>query len=170
MGVGIFPNKGHESRRRKKLSEFGNSSLESVSFKRCSRKRCRQQQECVRNASEMRPNGSCFIGKRGRFQNASKMRQKCVKDVSKMRGTPLGENTFWTILMEGYESSRTLVLLCFGLDFRVVCCLLSNLKASTGEGVVLYKGGVFSGIFLNSIRCAILNLFICQLKLVFFLV
>ena len=25
------------------------------------------------------------------------MRQKCVKNASKMRGTPLGENTFWTI-------------------------------------------------------------------------
>ena len=57
----------------------------AVSSKRCSRKRRRQQQECVRNASKMRHNESCFIGKRGTFQNASKM-----------RGTPLGENTFWT--------------------------------------------------------------------------
>ena len=59
----------------------------SVSSKMCSRKRCRQH---VRNASEMRQKmrqiGSCFIGKRGTFQNASKM-----------RGTPLRENTFWTI-------------------------------------------------------------------------
>ena len=28
------------------------------------------------------------------------MRQKCVKNASKMRGTPLGENTFWTIPMQ----------------------------------------------------------------------
>ena len=56
----------------------------SGSSKRCFRKRRRQQQECARNASKMRQNGSCFI--RGTFKNASKM-----------RGTPLGENTFWTI-------------------------------------------------------------------------
>ena len=29
----------------------------------------------------MRQNGSCFIGKRGTFQNASEMRQKCVKNA-----------------------------------------------------------------------------------------
>ena len=40
----------------------------------------------------MRQNRSCFIGKEER----SKMRQKYVKIASKMRGTPLGENTFWT--------------------------------------------------------------------------
>ena len=38
-------------------------------------------QKCVRNASEMRQNGSCFIGKRG----TSKMRQKSVKIASEMR-------------------------------------------------------------------------------------
>ena len=26
------------------------------------------------------------------------MRQKCVKNASNMRGTPLGKNTLWTIL------------------------------------------------------------------------
>ena len=55
------------------------------------------RQKCVRNASKMRQNGSCFIGKRGTLQNVSEMRQNCVKNASKMRGTPLGENTFWTI-------------------------------------------------------------------------
>ena len=30
-------------------------------------------------ASEMHQNGSCFIGKRGTFQNASEMHQNCVK-------------------------------------------------------------------------------------------
>ena len=39
------------------------------------------RQKCVKNASEMRQNGSCFIGKRGTF----KMRQKSVKIASKMR-------------------------------------------------------------------------------------
>ena len=39
------------------------------------------RQKCVKNASEMRQNGSCFIGKRG----TSKMRQKSVKIASKMR-------------------------------------------------------------------------------------
>ena len=48
------------------------------------------RQKCVKNASEMRQNGSCFIGKRG----TSKMRQNCIKNESKMRRTPLGENTF----------------------------------------------------------------------------
>ena len=57
----------------------------------------RMRQKCVRNASKMRQNGSCFIGKRGTFQNAADMRQNCVKNASKMRGTPLGEDTFWTI-------------------------------------------------------------------------
>ena len=35
----------------------------------------RMRQKCVKNASDMRQNGSCFIGKRG----TSKMRQKSVK-------------------------------------------------------------------------------------------
>ena len=39
------------------------------------------RQKCVKNASEMRQNGSCFIRKRG----TSKMRQKCVNIASKMR-------------------------------------------------------------------------------------
>ena len=65
----------------------------SVSSNRCSRKRRRRYQECVRNASKMRQNESCFIGKRGTFLNASEMSQKCIN----MRRTPLGENTFWTI-------------------------------------------------------------------------
>ena len=41
----------------------------------------RMRQKCIKNASEMRQNGSCFIGKRG----TSKMRQKSVKFASKMR-------------------------------------------------------------------------------------
>ena len=44
------------------------------------------RQKCVRM-------GLVLLGK----EELSKMRQKCVKDASKMRGTPLGENTFWTI-------------------------------------------------------------------------
>ena len=39
------------------------------------------RQKYVKNASEMRQNGSCLIGKRG----TSKMRQKSVKIASKMR-------------------------------------------------------------------------------------
>ena len=39
------------------------------------------RQKCVRNASKMRQNGSCFIGKRGTFQNASKLRQKCAEHL-----------------------------------------------------------------------------------------
>ena len=144
---------------------FSGPGFCSVPSKRCSRKRCRQQQECqkcVRNASKMRQksgdsrtvickpcsenswtkgwtrggqsrsarnslkspffqsplirswkmrqNGSCFIGKRGTFQNASKM-----------RGTPLGENTFWTIpicsarqMLSG-EASFILLVRCLSI-------------------------------------------------------
>ena len=57
----------------------------------------RMRQKCVRNASKMHQNESCFIGKRGTFQNASEMRQNCIKNASEMRGIPLGENTFWTM-------------------------------------------------------------------------
>ena len=61
------------------------------------------RQTCVKNASEMRQNGSCFIGKRG----TSKMRQKSVKNASKMRGTPLLENTFWTIPKKFLERPKS---------------------------------------------------------------
>ena len=50
-----------------------------------------------KNVSEMRQKcvkmGLVLLGK----DECSKMRQKCVKIASKMRGTPSGENTFWTI-------------------------------------------------------------------------
>ena len=63
------------------------------------------RQKCVKNASEMRQNGSCFIGKRG----TSKMRQKSVKIASKLRQkcaehlwgrTPFGRYRF----MEMYDA------------------------------------------------------------------
>ena len=50
----------------------------------------------------MRQNGSCFIGKRGMFQNASEMRQNCVKNASKMRGTPFGRYR----LLEDHQIAR----------------------------------------------------------------
>ena len=53
-------------------------------------------QKYVKNASEMRQNGSSSVGKRGTFQNASKRSQNRSSFIGK-RGTPLGENTFWTI-------------------------------------------------------------------------
>ena len=46
----------------------------------------RMRQKCVKNASQMRQNTSCFIGKRGTFQNASEIRQKCIKNASKTLG------------------------------------------------------------------------------------
>ena len=58
------------------------------------------RQKCVKNASEMRQKCVKIIGKRGTLQNASEMHQNCVKNASKMRGTPLGESTFWTIPIE----------------------------------------------------------------------
>ena len=50
----------------------------------------KMRQKCVKNASEMRQNGSCFVGKRGTSKMRQKLRQKCVTNASK---TPLGENT-----------------------------------------------------------------------------
>ena len=38
------------------------------------------RQKCVKNASEMRQNGSCLLGKED-VQNASEIRQKCVKNA-----------------------------------------------------------------------------------------
>ena len=65
----------------------------------------RMRQQCIKHASRMRQNGSCFIG--GGKEERSKMSQKCVSNASKMRGTPLGEKTFWTIARKGpQENSR----------------------------------------------------------------
>ena len=61
------------------------------------RMRQEMRQKCVKNASEMRQNGSLFYLEKRNVQNASEIRQNCVKNASKMRGTPLGENTLWTI-------------------------------------------------------------------------
>ena len=49
----------------------------------------RMRQKCVRDASKMRQNGSCSVGKRGTFQNASEIRQNCVKNQIKN-----AQNTF----------------------------------------------------------------------------
>ena len=43
--------------------------------------------------------GLVLLGKEEGSRMRLKMRQTCVKDASKMRGTPSGENTFWTIPM-----------------------------------------------------------------------
>ena len=55
------------------------------------------RQKCARNASKIRQKcskmGLVLLGREER----SEMRQKCVENASKMRGTPSGENTFWTI-------------------------------------------------------------------------
>ena len=53
----------------------------------------RMRQKCVRNASKW----VFFYWEKRNVQNASEIRQNCVKNASEMRGTPLGENTFWTI-------------------------------------------------------------------------
>ena len=39
------------------------------------------RQKCIKNASKMRQNVSCFLGKRGTFRNASEMRQKCAENL-----------------------------------------------------------------------------------------
>ena len=55
----------------------------------------RMRQKCVKNASEMRQNGSCFIGKRGRSKMRQKLRQKCVKNArNTFGGEHLLDDTF----------------------------------------------------------------------------
>ena len=75
------------------IAWFSGPGLHSVSSKRCFRKGVGNS----KNASEMRQKcvkmGLVLLGKEER----SKMRRKCVKHASRMRGAPLGENTFWTI-------------------------------------------------------------------------
>ena len=77
----------------------------------------RMRQKCVKNASEMRQNGSCFIGKRG----TSKMRQKSVKIASKKRQksaehlwgrTPFGRYRNEGVLFSGYTPQETLGVSC----------------------------------------------------------
>ena len=41
----------------------------------------KKSQKCVRNASKMCPKCALFYWKRGTFQNASEMRQKCIKNA-----------------------------------------------------------------------------------------
>ena len=69
------------------------------------------RQKAVRNASEMCQNGSCLIGKRGTFQNASKMSQKCVKMRQKCAEhlwgrTPFGRYQFF-IRSEEVQSKKS---------------------------------------------------------------
>ena len=69
----------------------------------------------VRNGSEMRQksvkNAPKWVLVLLVKEQRSKMRQKCVKNTflknpSKMRGTPLAENTFWTIPKIGKENGH----------------------------------------------------------------
>ena len=68
----------------------------------------------------------------GNSKNASEIRQKCVKiigkrgtfqDASKMCGTPLGENTFWTIPkhIQEFASPRALAPILKQLVDLLVC-------------------------------------------------
>ena len=59
-----------------------------------------------KNASEMRqkyvknaPKRVLFYWEKRNVPKCVKNKSKCVKNASKMRGAPLGENTFWTIPM-----------------------------------------------------------------------
>ena len=67
--------------------------------------KARMRQKCVKNASKW---VLFYWEKRGTFQNASEMHQNCSKNASKMRRTPLGENTFWTIPMYAWLLAQCL--------------------------------------------------------------
>ena len=89
---------------------------ESVSSKRCFGKGVGNSE----NASEMRQecakNGSCFIGEK---RNVPKCVRNASKIAPKMRGTPLGENTFWTIPTE-VLSELLLPEFCMHISFHSV--------------------------------------------------
>ena len=65
-------------------------------------------------------------------EERSKMRQKCVKIASKMRGTPLGENTFWTIPIKSLLSH----LEFFGVS-GFVGALLGHNATRNGRGPLM---------------------------------
>ena len=57
----------------------------------------RMRQKYVRNAAKMRQKCVKNASKWVLFYWEKRNVPKCVRNASKMRGTPLGENTFWTI-------------------------------------------------------------------------
>ena len=75
------------------------------------------RQKCVRNASKW----VLFYWERGPFQNALEMRQICVKNASKIRGTPLGESTFCTIPI----NSRKVLKITGPAIFRINSVIIS---------------------------------------------
>ena len=81
-----------------------------------------------KNASEMRQ--KCV--KNAPKEERSKTRQTCVKNASKMRGTPLGENTFWTIPRELCER-RSLIMVCSA----EACCDSSLRRQTSGFATCL---------------------------------
>ena len=62
-----------------------------------------------KNASEMRQKCVENAPKWVLFYREKRNVPKCVRNVSKMRGTPLGENTFWMTLNQLWESLRELL-------------------------------------------------------------
>ena len=72
------------------------------------------RQKCVKNASEW---VLFYWGKRG----TSKMCHKSVKIAPKMRGTPLGENTFWTIPKGGIRTGLPVHCLSARPDRQPYC-------------------------------------------------
>ena len=88
----------------------------------------RMRQKCVRNASEMRQNGSCFIGKRGTFQNASEMRQICVKNArNTFGGEHLLEDTDNSFCASVELGGRPLHNSCATCRAQEACCSLIGL-------------------------------------------
>ena len=84
-----------------------------------------------KNASEMRQNGSCFIGKRGTFQNASEMRQNCVKNA---RNTFGGEH-----LLDDTDQARIAqrILFCRTVGRRSLREYTRNSKSCSENGFSL---------------------------------
>ena len=110
MGLGgrhLAQSPAHSSPKRVKIkSEQGKIGIVQKVFSEKASAIAKMRQKCVRNASKMRQ--KCV--KMGLVLLGKEERPKCVRNpsnfASKVRGTPLGENTFWTIPKKAHSRLR----------------------------------------------------------------
>ena len=82
---------------------------------------------------------SCFIGKRGTFQNASEMRQKCAEHL--WGRTPFGRYRFFSpnLTSGGYQDDGKGELGLRGVAFMTVLTVLAVLKSTLPSFCLSYK-------------------------------